>query len=138
MKKKPFEWLERSFVTGPYYTLCRSEDAFLAAVKHCDLKLTHNDFIPWAGANKAATHFLENEDGSLCAVVCINGAEKHTGIVIAGLLVHEAVHVFQRWCSSVGEHSPSNEFQAYSIQWLSQQLMWEFERQTTAPRSVRR
>ena len=44
--------------------------------------------------------------------------------------MHEAVHIFQRWCDDRGEHTPSHEFQAYSIQWISQELMEEFVRQT--------
>ncbi len=128
--RKRFEWLERSLCVAPFYTLCLSEKAFLAAVKSCNSKLTHNDFSPWADPGKASTHFLRDEKDRQCSVVCMNGANQHTGIEIAGLLTHEAVHIFQRWCLNAGEHSPSNEFQAYSIQWLSQQLMWEYQRQT--------
>lgn len=129
---KRFEWLDKGFVYGPFYTLCLSEKDFLAAIKHCNEALTHNDFGPWADKNKACTHNFKDDKDRQCCVVCINMATQHSGIEIAGLLVHEAVHIFQKWCSNVGEYSPSAEFEAYSIQWLSQQLMWEYTRQVKA------
>jgi hypothetical protein len=39
------------------------------------------------------------------------------------MLVHEAVHVWQFHCENIGEREPSIEFEAYSIQAVSQFLM---------------
>jgi hypothetical protein len=50
-------------------------------------------------------------------------AEGITGLQVAALLVHEAVHVWQLFRESIGEHGPSKEFEAYSIQAISQRLM---------------
>jgi hypothetical protein len=125
---KPFLWLDRGFVHGPYYTLCLNEKDFKAALKHlkCEAK---SPFLKTEHAN-ATTHFLLDPEGKQCAIVCMGTWSDQTGISIAGLLVHEATHIFQEWCEHRGEYNPGREFEAYSIQWLSQQLMWEFERQT--------
>ena len=63
-------------------------------------------------------------------MLCIRGHEKHTGIEVACLLVHEAVHIWQRTCEDYGEHRPSAEFEAYAIQNISQQLMQSYREQT--------
>lgn len=43
------------------------------------------------------------------------------------LLVHEAVHIFQRVCNYIGEDKPSDEFEAYCIQAISQELMYAWK-----------
>jgi len=72
----------------------------------------------------AATHFFER-DGKTLIIVCVN-VDGRSGIEVAGLLVHEAVHIWQEYRRNVGETSPSSEFEAYSIQTISQQLMWGY------------
>ena len=120
------QWLDRAMLVAPYFTLCLTEDAF----RHVAAELGWHDKSTWAPENGARTHHGVNADGEPTCVVCIRDGADHAPIPVAGLLVHEAVHIFQRWCDVHGEQSPSNEFQAYSIQRISQQLMWEFVRQT--------
>lgn len=120
------QWRNRAMVVGPYFTLCTTEQMFLDETA----KLGWRDKSTWAPENGARTHHGVNADGEPTCVVCIRDGADHAPIPVAGLLVHEAVHIFQRWCDVHGEQSPSNEFQAYSIQWISQELMEEFVRQT--------
>ena len=120
------QWRDRAMVTAPYFTLCTTEQMFLDETA----RLKWHEKAEWTPADGARTHYGTNEDGELTCVVCIKDAAKHAPIPVAGLLVHEAVHIFQRWCDDRGEHHPSHEFQAYSIQWISQELMEEFVRQT--------
>ena len=47
------------------------------------------------------------------------------------LLVHEAVHVWQAFCEDIGEKSPSDEFEAYSIQSISYELMTAYANKTS-------
>lgn len=128
------EWLNRSMIVGPYFTLCLSSEAFRAEVD----RLKWSDTGPWLSCEHAdaTTHFGANEDGELTAIVCMRPPGGRDPVTVAGLLVHEAVHVWQRWCDRVGEHSPGAETEAYSVQWLSQQLMWEFVRQTGGQRAT--
>lgn len=126
--KEKFQWLERDMIRGPYLTLCLSETCFRQALAHCGIT-EHVNFTR-NGTSDAATHYLQNQKGDMVAIVCMRGWERHTGIMIAGLLVHEATHVWQEWCDRHGEDAPSREFEAYAIQGISQELMWEFARQT--------
>lgn len=52
--------------------------------------------------------------------------EECTGIEIACVLVHEAVHVWQLAMEQIGEHKHGCEAEAYAIQRISQHLMEQF------------
>lgn len=120
-------WLDRDTVRAPFMTLCLSEKAYLAAAKHC--KVEHADaWIP-DKHTVACVHTLQSGSKLMC-VVCLNPPADYDAIDIACALVHEATHVFQRLCDSIGESSPSREFEAYSIERISERLMREFVRQT--------
>lgn len=75
----------------------------------------------------ATTHLLNNDEG-LAAVVCMRDPAGRTPVEVAGLLVHEAVHIWQEWCAYFGEKSPGLEQEAYAVQSLSQYLMAEYAR----------
>ena len=84
------------------------------------------------GASAAAVTFVPREKNSAkedVAIVCILEWEQRSGIEIAGLLVHEAVHVWQKEIRHIGEEHPSDEFMAYGIQWIAQELLEQFWRQ---------
>ena len=125
------QWLDRGLIRGPFYTLCLNEAAFAKEIAHVRLKEKPR-FLSTDHAN-ATTHFMVDPEGKTCAIVCMHPPEDQDPIVVAGLLVHEAVHIWQEWCLEVGETSPGRETEAYSIQWISQQLMWEFVRQSAKP-----
>ena len=120
------QWRNRAMIVAPYFTLCTTEQMFLDETS----KLGWRSTGAWAPENGGRTHHGTNADGDPTCIVCVRGFESHEPISNAGILVHEAVHVFQRWCDEHGEVHPSSEFQAYAIQWISQELMNEFARQT--------
>ena len=63
-------------------------------------------------------------DGKVCAIVTINKrCDDKDGNGIIGLIIHEAVHVWQLLMENIGESSPSSEFEAYAIQAISQELI---------------
>jgi len=122
------KWLDRHTVFAPHLALCLNEKDFDAAVRHCKVK----DPGPWLDPerHRALVHTWEL-CGRLTCVVCLHPEHATSDpIEVAGSLVHEAVHIFQKLCQSIGEHSPSSEFEAYSIQRIAETLMREYARQT--------
>ena len=123
-------WLDRHIAfPGPYLTLCLSAEEFQAAIAH----LKSPEVPRWVSHGADATaHFFDNPDGKTVAVVCLGeNLKKRTPVEIAGMLVHEAVHVWQQYCRDIGERHPGNEQEAYAIQNIAQELMAEFARRTT-------
>jgi hypothetical protein len=128
--KTKFKWLERRIsAPGPYLCLCLSEQEYEQALKHCRV-VTDGPWLSTPQCN-ATTHILRAPQG-LCAVICLVHYEKRQPIEIAGLLVHEAVHVWQDWYDYYGERAPGTEQEAYAIQSISQELMAEFARRVAA------
>ena len=120
-------WLDRRIARpGPYLALCLSAEEFRAAIAH--LKVT--EFPAWINRGADATvHFFENPDGKTVAVVCLADSRKRREPVeVAGMLVHEAVHVWQAYCREIGERNPGDEQEAYAVQSIAQELMAEFAR----------
>jgi len=121
-------WLDRDTVRAPYLALCLTEKAFLAAAK--EIKDKHPGRWMDEARNVAMLHTWE-DGGRVTCVLCLRpDAQTADPIEVAGTLVHESVHVFQRLCDSIGEANPSREFEAYSIEHIAQQFMREFVRQT--------
>lgn len=116
------QWLNRDLIVGPYLVLVLCEKDFHQALKH--LKVPRADWPQWvSGGADATTHVMTNEDGGMVCVVALGDCSSKEGVQVAALLVHEAVHVWQNWRESIGEKEPSSEFEAYSIQAISQRLM---------------
>lgn len=125
-------WLDRALLNcSSHYTLCLTEKDFHAVLKAHHLPLADwPNFIINAHSN-ATTHFLySNEHCQQSAVVCLRVDGERTGAQIAGILVHEAVHIFQQSMFDYGEKTPSDELQAYGIQTISQRLMESYTEQT--------
>lgn len=119
-------WLDRTIsAPGPYLCLCLSEKEYLKALRHLKVDPV-DDWIKTSHAN-ATCHLITCKTG-LAAVVCLNNEEEREPSVVMGLLIHEAVHVWQEWCDYYGESNPSSEQMAYGIQAISQRLIAEYER----------
>jgi hypothetical protein len=119
-------WLDRRLgPPGPYLALCLSQAEYREAVQH----LKSPEIPRWVGRGaNATTHTFTHEENGIVCIVCIEGHENHSPIEVAGMLVHEAVHVWQQWCDEIGETRPGTEQEAYAIQAISQELMAEFTR----------
>ena len=68
-----------------------------------------------------------NVDNSVLAVVQIGNTKKRTAHEINAIIIHESVHVWQEIREMMYEKEPSSEFEAYSIQKISLDLMSEFK-----------
>lgn len=123
-------WLDRRIAApGPYLALCLSADEFRAAVRH--MSQYGGEWLN-SGAD-ATTHTYSRKDGGICCVVCLGSTEGRSGVEIAGMLVHEAVHVRQEYAAYIGEKTPGVEQEAYAVQAIAQELMAEFARQRGKP-----
>lgn len=125
-------WALRTLVTSPYYYgLCTSAKQFNAELKYLGIpKRNRPVFIP--KGKSGAVHYFESAPGGACAIVCLGNTKGRSGVEIAGLLVHEAVHIWQWFREGLNEKSPSIEFEAYSIQAISVQLMHLYKTQQKA------
>lgn len=123
---KHVDWLDRALVVSPYYIgLCKQASAFERELKRMKVpKADRPEFII-KGAS-ATVHFFENCDGKLSAIVCITRPKGHTRHQVNGLLVHEAMHIWRWIRECINESEPSKEFEACSIQSISQRLMEAF------------
>ena len=105
------------------YTLARNQ-------LHMDLlfdDMNESDEFLSMGAG-AQVDFYQD---SAYAIVQIGDTSERTSVEIHGLLLHEAVHVWQRIKKRMGESNPSTEFEAYSIQRIALDLFSMFEESET-------
>jgi len=126
MAKEIIEWCDRSAAAPlPFYGLCLSEAAFLNTLKRLGEKYSAHWVTP--GSN-GTMHTLHDKNGQVCCIVCIDGTKGTPRGHIYGLLIHESVHIWQKYCLSIGEKEPSSEFEAYTIQHIAQNLITSFDR----------
>ena len=113
------QWLNR----GPYPVyigFVPSEGAWKKTVKRIGCPNA-----PFPSTDGRAVTF-ESTKGKICVLVCI---KKHNDpIEIAGLIAHEAMHVWQTILRTIGETAPGEECEAYAIQWLVQGLLEAYEK----------
>lgn len=64
------------------------------------------------------TVFENRKTGKVCIIVTIGEQIDHKDdpVGVVGLIVHEAVHVWQNIRRDIGEVNPSPEFEAYAMQ----------------------
>ncbi len=80
--------------------------------------------------SSATMHTLANDTGKLVHLVCLRPNLKIKPEQIYAMLVHEAVHIWQKFRKHIGERKPSSEFEAYFIQSISQVLIESYLKQT--------
>ncbi len=124
------KWLSRRVACpGPYLALVLNQKDFDAAMRHCKQPIGQ-PMLSSARAD-ATSHHLYNGKGEVVTIVALGDTTGRTPIEVAGLLVHEAVHVWQEYCDNIGERQPGREQEAYAIQAIAQELMAEYVRQTS-------
>jgi hypothetical protein len=124
--KTKYRWLDRRVAKpAPYLTLCLSEAEQRSALR--GLTKSNVEF-PKTGALCTTMHHEKTDE--LCAVVSVSQHSQDTcnAMEMAGLLIHEAVHIWQRYSTDMGETNPGIEQEAYAIQALSQSLLAEYAR----------
>ncbi len=125
MNKKT-NWLDRRVaMPGPYLALCLTE----AELRYASRNLTDQK-LPFPMTGAICYTFTNSKTNELCAIVSLSQRSQELGsaIEIAGLLVHEAVHVWQAYAEHMGEDNPGDEQEAYAVQGVAQELMAEYAR----------
>jgi hypothetical protein len=119
--KTRLHWTDRTLVTCPiFYAVCTSEADFKHELKRLNVK-EETPFMSTTHAHMTTHHFGCDEK-SLC-IVCVGSLKGRLLVEIIGLFAHEATHIWQAVRDHIGEHKPGTEFEAYSIQWITQQLI---------------
>lgn len=115
------KYINRSLMRGPFVALCLSETAFRRELALFKVKPHEQPEFCYHGAN-ATTHYLEYKKEKV-AIVCLTLWLGAKPLEIAGLLVHEATHIWQKHCAWIHEDEPGHEAEAYGIQLIAQGLM---------------
>lgn len=126
--KKP-NWLHRDLIRGSYLCLCVNEEEFASVKRY--LKVNDPVDFPGTGCGRVREY---HKDGKMTCVVLLGDVSANEPLEIVGLLTHEAVHVWQVFCDHINEHEPSREFEAYSIQAISQRLHYAYREQALGHR----
>lgn len=122
------KWIDRDIITSPYCVgLCQSENKFLKELKR--LKMPEKSMPDWIPEDKdAMVHYLEgNNKREKCCIVCIRERKDTKPAEVIGLLIHEAVHIWQWIKEEINEKAPISEFEAYAIQGIAQKLIEEYK-----------
>lgn len=135
-KREHLEWCDRSLIVSPYYyCLVITEEQFNTELDR--LKIPRHLPGKWVSQGSDATvHFLlHGETGRKIAIVALDDSKKVTATQKVALIVHEAVHIWQHIVEELGETNPSNEFEAYSIQAITQELLLAYDRAKSKKKS---
>lgn len=123
-------WCDRTLVQSPYsYGICFTEADFRATLKANGLKeIEYGESGLENGPSSARVSFYKGSEGQRLALVCLGkGHESLKATELQGLLIHEAVHIWQACIEKQGEAEPSDEYEAYSIQSIAQNLIEQYE-----------
>lgn len=124
------KWLDRSLLISPvYYALCTNKELLKKELRRLKVQ---KDLDISCGFG-ATTNFMKSQTGENIAIVCLFDHTKELEQIYA-LLAHEAVHIWQEIKENIGETNPSFEFEAYSIQKITQELLYEYKRQRNKKR----
>jgi hypothetical protein len=113
-------WLDRGW-QPVYIGFCPTEKAWCREMKRMGV----DEPYPTSSGNCST---FKSSDGKDCIILSIHerlGPDscRHG---IAGLIVHESMHAWRGVVEIIGERSPSSEFEAYSMQAISQSVMTAF------------
>lgn len=124
-------WLDKGW-QPVHFGFCPSRKAWKKALK--SLGAPKTDAYP---TSDACTWYFENKGKTSVLVTLGDQVEKRrfSRVVIAGLLCHEAVHVWQTVRRVMEEQHPSIEFEAYSVQAIFVGL-YQAWLDTRAPKSM--
>lgn len=112
-------WLNNHGNCFPFnYGFCPSKKAYDRVIREMEVK-----DAPQYPTSQGCTIHFEDRAGEVIVLVTVGEDDlKQSPHAVLMLLVHEASHVFDLLCVSMGEKRPSEEFKAYTIQMFASQL----------------
>lgn len=130
LSKNKIVWCDRGWSTV-YYGFCPSQTAWDAEMNRLKVKGS-----PYPAKSDGRCTSFESREGKIILLVTISDKiDKEDNFArVIGLLVHEAAHVWQAMCRDMGEEFPSPEFEAYSLQHISMNLIDAY-RKTRRPKA---
>lgn len=138
-KKQPprVEWLDRTLFRSPlYFGLAVDEESFQAELTRMGIAKGDRPSFLATPHSDATVHFFTKTNSERltgnCAIVCIGPRGERDIEQVYALLVHEAVHLWQRTKKLTGETTPGSEQEAYAIQSYAQELMVSYKDQMSA------
>lgn len=131
-KNSGLDWLSRELLTSPYcYALCLDEGAFKKELKRLGVpRRLRPSFTSNNHCDATVNFFEETGKTGRCCIVCLKPAKGRAREVVYGVLVHEAVHIWQACREHIGETVTASEQEAYAIQRIAQSLMHSYKEQT--------
>lgn len=124
------KWCDRALVESPYnYGICFTKEDYQATLKANGVQEIEYDECGLGDPKGSArVSFYKPMSGQRLAIVCLGeGHEKLKLTVVYGLLVHESAHIWQAILEEQCDTEPSSEYEAYSLQSISQNLMEQYE-----------
>ncbi len=124
------KYISRALFESPYCIgLCLSEKAFYRDLNRLKIpKSRCPEWIP-SNCNGRVWEFAKTDPPAKICIVCIRASKEASKVQVYGLIIHEAIHVWQAIKADVNEHEPSAEFEAYSIQAIAMRLIAAYKRQ---------
>lgn len=101
-----------------FFAFVASEEIWDREMKR--LKVTDT---PYPTSTGHCMTLMGNQETPCCLVTLHERSDDADPGFIAGILAHEAVHVWQAMVKSMGERKPGVEFEAYMIQHITVELM---------------
>lgn len=115
-------WFDRGFFPA-HFGFCPNEEAWNESLKRMGVA---PEPYPTQDARVSVWYTDKKTDvKKLCMLITISDKiddlDDPTGV--CALIVHECMHVTQFLMEDIGEHSPSHEFEAYTLHWVFTQAM---------------
>lgn len=116
------KWLNPTLLTCDHIGICFNERDFHRELRR--MQVPPSQWSSWVTEGAlATTHHLTSKAGSRASIVCIPVKPEMEGVDVAGILMHEAMHVLQEYLEYIGEQAVGRETQAYAVQAISVRLM---------------
>ena len=121
------DWLFPQPPIVPKFSLFLDEDRFRRELRR--LRLSDWRDAQFGSPNGARVLFLEH-NGDHLAIVSVDrkmAKSRPYRVEVYGLLVHEAVHIWQHARDRMKEKNPGGEHEAYTVQHIAQALMHRYD-----------